>query len=250
MTGDTHLLTHSARAPSGRRPVTGPGDSLMFSPARVLHWIRVSRMTLAFGIFVAALLVWRNAGAHERVLASAALAAAGSAWYERRRPTERGPGFYALQLGFDVLLVTIAVHLTGGALSPFTALYILVTAAGAFLLRPGGALLVAAAGIASYVGDLLLGQHALLDLSVFLQVGVLAAVAAGVAYLSARLQQDGESRDAIEAQLVLAKLQAEDVLQTIRSGIVTVDARGRILFANASAGALLGFASADAVGRF
>src|SRR6185312_3802841 len=99
-------------------------------------------------------------------------------------------------------------------------------------------------------GDLLVGQHAALDLSVFLQVGVLAAVAVGVAYLSARLQQDGESRDAIEAQLVLAKLQAEDVLQTIRSGIVTVDARGRILFANASAGALLGFASADAVGRF
>jgi two-component system sensor histidine kinase PilS (NtrC family) len=227
----------------------------MFSPARVLHWIRVSRMTLVFGIFVAAMLVWRNADAHARTLAGAALVTtalftAFSAWYERRCLAPPGSGFHSLQLGFDVLLVTFAVHLTGGALSPFTALYILVTAAGAFLLRPGGALLVAAAGIASYVGDLLLGQHAALDLSVFLQVGVLAAVAAGVAYLSARLQQDGESRDAIEAQLVLAKLQAEDVLQTIRSGIVTVDARGRILFANASAGALLGFASADAVGRF
>src|SRR5512146_231389 len=201
-----HAFCKSTRRPASRhRPRR---LFLMFSPARVLPWIRVSRMTLVFGIFVAAMLVWRNADAHARTLAGAALVTtalftAFSAWYERRRLAPPGSGFHSLQLGFDVLLVTFAVHLTGGALSPFTALYILVTAAGAFLLRPGGALLVAAAG----------------------------------AYLSARLQQDGESRDAIEAQLVLAKLQAEDVLQTIRSGIVTVDARGRILFANASAGA-------------
>jgi PAS domain S-box-containing protein len=63
------------------------------------------------------------------------------------------------------------------------------------------------------------------------------------------LQEAGVSREALEAQLALAKLQAEDILHNIRSGIVTVDAHGRVLFSNPSAGAMLGFDSATARGR-
>jgi two-component system sensor histidine kinase PilS (NtrC family) len=71
-------------------------------------------------------------------------------------------------------------------------------------------------------------------------------VALAVAYLAARLQEAGVSREELEARLNIAKLQAEDILRNIRAGIVTIDSRGRLLFANPMSGTLLGF-DADSV---
>jgi two-component system sensor histidine kinase PilS (NtrC family) len=172
-----------------------------------------------------------------------------SAWYHATRQGALPRGFYYLQAAFDVLLVTAVVHVTGGALSQFAALYILVTVGASLLLPMGGALLVAALGNACYFVDVLLVQDADVGLGVFLQLVVFAAVALGIAYLSARLQAAGVSREALEAQLVLAKLQAEDVLRNIRSGIITIDARGRLIFFNNAARTLLGLPGDVALGR-
>jgi two-component system sensor histidine kinase PilS (NtrC family) len=76
---------------------------------------------------------------------------------------------------------------------------------------------------------------------VILQLSVFAVTALGVAYLGARLQEAGVNREALAQQLVVVKLQAEDVLKNIRSGIITIDVEGRILFANSMAGRLIGF---------
>jgi two-component system sensor histidine kinase PilS (NtrC family) len=154
-----------------------------------------------------------------------------------------------LQAVFDVVLVTAVVHVTGGALSQFAALYILVTAAASLLLPGVASLLVAALGIALYAADVIFSNRGADDIGVLLQIGVFAAVALGVTYLSARLQEAGGAREELEARLVLARLQAEDILHNIRSGIITVDSNGLLLFANPSAGALLDFDSSTARGR-
>lgn len=230
----------------------------MFQPFRVLRWLYIGRLSLAFAVFLAALFAWQDADSHVTLIASVAMVGslgftAGSSWYEALHGASSanpaGRGFYCLQALFDVVLVTAVVHVTGGALSQFAALYILVTAAASLLLPGSGALLIAAFGIALYSGDVILSHHGDYDLSVLLQLGVFASVALGVTYLSARLQEAGGNREELEAQLALAKLQAEDILHNIRSGIVTVDSRGRLLFANPTAGTLLGFDSATARGR-
>ncbi|HEU6451412.1 MAG TPA: ATP-binding protein [Gemmatimonadaceae bacterium] len=230
----------------------------MFEPIRVLRWLYIGRLSLAFSVFLAALFAWQDAESHSTMVASLAMVialgfTAASSWFGALRgpSSERpvGRGFYTAQAVFDVVLVTAVVHVTGGAQSQFAALYILVTAAASLLLPAVSALLIAAFGIALYAGDVLLSQHGTADISVLLQIGVFAAVALGVTYLAARLQEAGGAREELEARLVLAKLQAEDILHNIRSGIITVDSSGSLIFANPSAGALLGFDSTTARGR-
>jgi PAS domain S-box-containing protein len=230
----------------------------MFEPIRVLRWLYIGRLSLAFSVFLAALFAWQAAESHTTMVASLAMVSAlaftaASSWYGALHgPTSERPvgrAFYTLQAVFDVVLVTAVVHVTGSAQSQFAALYILVTAAASLLLPGVGALLTAALGIVLYAADAIFFNRGADDLGVLLQIGVFAAVALGVTYLSARLQEAGGAREELEARLVLAKLQAEDILNNIRSGIITVDSNGLMIFANPSAGALLGFDSSTARGR-
>jgi two-component system sensor histidine kinase PilS (NtrC family) len=230
----------------------------MFEPIRVLRWLYIGRLSLAFSVFLAALFAWQDAESHTTMVASLAMVGAlgftaASSWYGALHgpgsPRPAGRAFYTVQAVFDVVLVTAVVHVTGGALSQFAALYILVTAAASLLLPSVAALLIAALGIVLYGGDVLLSSRGADGIGVLLQIGVFAAVALGVTYLSARLQEAGGAREELEARLVLARLQAEDILHNIRSGIITVDSNGLLLFANPSAGSLLDFDSSTARGR-
>ena len=129
------------------------------------------------------------------------------------------------------------MHITGGALSPFAALYILVD--GVRIAPPSGGRRPARSprsATCSTSPTSSCSQGTSLGLAVILQLGVFAVTALGVAYLGARLQEAGVNREALAQQLVVAKLQAEDVLKNIRSGIITIDAQGRILFANSTGG--------------
>jgi PAS domain S-box-containing protein len=230
----------------------------MFEPIRVLRWLYIGRLSLAFSVFLAALFAWQDAESHTTMVASLAMVSAlgftaASSWYGALHgPTSQRPAgraFYTLQAVFDVFLVTAVVHVTGSAQSQFAALYILVTAAASLLLPGVSALLIAALGIVLYAADVIFSNRGAYDIGALLQIGVFAAVALGVTYLSARLQEAGGAREELEARLVLAKLQAEDILHNIRAGIITVDSNGLLIFANPSAGALLDFDSSTARGR-
>ena len=221
----------------------------MFDPRRVLRWIYIARVSLASAIFVAALITWRRADEIDTLVATLTLLITAaftgwSVWFAYRKPRVTGTFAY-LQSLFDVALVTAVVHLTGGALSLFAPLYILVTVGASLLVPVRGVLLVAALGIVAYFADVFGGREAALGLALVLQLVVFAIVALAVAYLAARMQEAGVGREELEAQLNIAKLQAEDILRNIRAGIITIDARGRVIFANPVAGRMLGF-DADA----
>ena len=218
----------------------------MVEPRRVLRFIYIGRLSLAAAIFIAAASAWHGADARDTLLATLALFASIaftslSAWFALAYRTLVSRAFYYTQSLFDVALITTIVHITGGSLSPFAALYILATACASLLLPVGGGLLIAALGNVLYFADAIVLQGTSLGLAVILQLGVFAVTALGVAYLGARLQEAGVNREALAQQLVVVKLQAEDVLKNIRSGIITIDVQGRILFANSMAGRLIGF---------
>jgi two-component system, NtrC family, sensor histidine kinase PilS len=218
----------------------------MVEPRRVLRYIYIGRLSLAAAIFLAAVFSWHGADGRDTLLATLAFFAAiaftsVSAWFTLAYRNMVARGFYYTQSLFDVALITTIVHITGGSLSPFAALYILATACASLLLPVGGGLLIAALGNVLYFADVIVLQGTSLGMTVILQLGVFAVTALGVAYLGARLQEAGVNREALAQQLVVVKLQAEDVLKNIRSGIITIDVQGRILFANSMAGKLIGF---------
>lgn len=226
----------------------------MYQPQNVLRWIYLGRLSLAAAIFVAAVVVWRQADAIVTLVTTLAFVAAlcvtaASAWWTLFLRREMSRTFCYLQLVFDLLLVTTVVHLTGGGASQFTALYILVIASASLLLPARGGILIAALANVLYYSAVLSNRTIDVDVGVVLQLIVFALAALGTGYLGARLREAGASTEELEAQLEQTRLHAEDVLRNIRSGIITVDARGRLVYANPAAAQLLGIDLAHGLGR-
>ncbi len=243
--GTVRLLEHS---PVEHR-------ALFLNPTRLLRWVYVARLSIAAAIFLAAVLVWRDALTDTEKLLIATLTfvvslgvTTSSIFYSELSGRTLRPTFYYLQSVFDLLLVTAVVHVTNAtnaSTSPFAALYILVIATASLLLPGGGGLLVAALGNVLYVADTFWSFETI-TAAVWLQLGVFASVALGSAWLSSRLQQVGTDT---EAELVHVRLQAADILFNIRSGIITVDGAGRLLYANPMAEQLLDVDFSGLIGK-
>jgi two-component system, NtrC family, sensor histidine kinase PilS len=106
------------------------------------------------------------------------------------------------------------------------------------MLPIGGALLIAALGLVVYAFDAILVSG--FSNATSLQLFTFSVVALSTVYISARLQQAGQGRQQLVAELTRVRLREKDILANIRSGIVTVDGVGTLLFANPSASELLG----------
>jgi two-component system sensor histidine kinase PilS (NtrC family) len=214
---------------------------------------------VTIAVFAAAAFSWTGADPADTLTATLALVVA-LGWTGvvialtelRRRPL--GRGLAAAQAVVDLLLTAAVVHVTGGGTSQFTGLYILVIAAAALLLPVGWALAAAALACALHASDViwlrpdLAGAHAA-GLGLWLQLGVFATVATGCALIGARLREAGAGGAQLAAALARARVEAADILRNIRSGIVTVDADGRLLYANPAAEQLLGLELAASAGR-
>lgn len=226
----------------------------MLDPRRVLRWVWLGRVVLSCAILVAAVFVWSEAAPSDTLIATLAFAGATlaticSALYGEFERRALGLGFYGLQCAIDLLLVTAVVHITGGWSSQFAALYILVIASAALLLPFRGGLAVAGGACLLYAADVLLLRPGTPYVGISVQIAVFFVVAVGSGYVSSRLRQAGVGREALAAQLVKVQLDAADILRTIRSGIMTVDPQGRLLYANPAASDLLGLDLRSLVGR-
>ena len=221
-----------------------------------MRWVYVGRLSIASAILLAVSIVWQAdalADASQLTVATVAfivtvLVTVGSAFYGRLRKPSR-PNFYYLQCIFDLLLVTAVVHLTrdrGAGTSQFAALFILVILSASLLLPAGGGLLIAALGNVFYVADSIWSIDSRFTAAVWLQLGLFAFVALLIAYLSGKLQEAGAGT---EAELAQAKLQAADILFNIRSGVLTIDVGGRLLYANPMAEQLLGIDLESLLGK-
>ena len=217
----------------------------ILDPSRFVRWIYTGRLTLASAIFVAAIFAWTDAAASATLVASLAFAATAavttvSAWMSLVQRRLLTPTFFYLQSVFDLLLVTAVVNITGHGASPFAALYILVIAVASIFLPTGGGLLIATLGNVLFFADAIAARDAAHDLALWLQLGIFGSVALGSGWVAAKLREGSLGREELAAELAQARLEAADILHNIRSGIVTVDTKGRLLYANPAASDLLG----------
>ena len=219
----------------------------ILDPRRLLRWIYIGRLSLVSAILLAAVIVWHRVDTDpgDLLIASLAFAATtlwtgASLWYIEIYGRPPQPTFCYLQTAYDLGLVTSVVHATGVASSPFAALYILVIASASLLLPAGGGLLMAALGNVLYFADAVWGGSAPPTIGVWLQLTIFAFVALGSAYLGAKLQEAGAGKEELAAELTQVRLQASDILFNIRSGVITIDQGGHLLYANPMSSQLLG----------
>lgn len=233
----------------------------MVPSAKMLRWLFVGRVTLAAGVFAGAVLVWPSITPNETLIATLAFLAAmaftaASWWFTTVLERPAGENFLYTQLVFDAVLVTAIVHITGGQTSGFPPLYILVIAAGALLLPlPGGVLIGALASIL-YFADLiwfhrspgvgtqqvdLFFMQVPADLAdALLQIGLFALVALSTGALGDRLRRTGHALGEIESELRQLRLDTDDILGAVDTGLVTVDESGRLVYMNVAAESVLG----------
>lgn len=229
------------------RPTT-PG-SFVLARSDLLRWLYLGRITLVTGIFLGAVFATRSTPGLltdlETRIALALLVAGASFtlasfWSTHVRGREPGTNFLYGQVVLDVILVTAVVHITGGDNSDFAFLYILVISEGALLLPlPGGVLIGALASIAYFAdivwfhGDAIAGQLAL-------QIGLFALVAIVTGVLGDRFRRTGLRLGAVESELEQLRLDTSDILDSLQTGVLTVDGNGRLAYLNSAGAHLLG----------
>ncbi|MEX2570112.1 MAG: ATP-binding protein [Gemmatimonadota bacterium] len=226
----------------------GASSRPLGSPGRILNWVYIARISLAAALFLRFPdLSWSIADEINYaavLLLLAVLFTVGSFAYGRWRMDPLGRGFLYAQVVFDALLLTGVVALTGGRESIFAPLYILVISAGALLLPMVGGILIGLLASILYFAAAV-GSSGFVDSGVFLQTALFAVVALVTGYLGDRLKQTGAELGEIETELRRLRLDTDDILETIGTGILTVDGEGRLAYLNPAAAEILAIEPAD-----
>jgi len=220
----------------------------------LLRFVYLGRLSVAAALYLAAVLKVRVATSVDLLVASLVVLTTlvvtlVSFW--RTHVRDRGPGrvFLYLQALFDTALITVVVHVTGGPQSDFAGLYVLLVAVTAVLMPAAGTAIVTVIVAMTYLGDVIVGFPGTSIQSTAIQVVVFGLVAVVTAYLATRVSLMGAEREALAGELRQARLEAAEVLRQLRSGVITVDGEGRVLFSNPAADELLGLPISAWAGR-
>lgn len=154
-------------------------------------------------------------------------------------------------VAIDVTLAAGLTALTGRSDSVFVFMFILAIFNGAILLHRRGALLALGLTFAAYALVVLGSDHGPRAVGTTLWVHAAAFVAtAGLsAWLAEQLRSTGERLAARELDLADVTALHEAIVQSVASGLLTVDAAGRVTFLNRAGEAITGLTAAQAVGR-
>src|SRR3989442_4774487 len=220
----------------------------------LLRLVYIGRVCLAIAIYITAALKIRVAAPLDilvtsLLLVTAAAVTLASYWHTHFRRRLPGPTFLYLQALFDVFLITTVVHMTGGADSDLASLYVILIAVTALLMPPANAGLVTLFAGLLYFADVFWGHSATFTAGVWIQLAVFALVAVVTAYVASRVNVMGAEREALAAEVRQVQLEADDVLRNLRTGVLTVDADGRLLYANPASEEILGFKAREWLGR-
>jgi two-component system sensor histidine kinase PilS (NtrC family) len=229
------------------------GRALLPTQRTLLTWLFVGRLVLALVTLLGASLVWTQRPEVAFIGAIAVVFALTStgygAWAVIVRDTVPSRPFVQVQALVDLGLVTALVHASGQPQSAFPALYVLVVAAYALLLPLGWGLFTAAAAATMFLVDAMWGQGIVPDSPFWAQLAVFNVVFVLVAVLSHRLREAGVEQASLETELERVRLEADDILRNIRSGVLTVDGRGRLAFINPMAERVLQLDAGQLLGQ-
>jgi two-component system sensor histidine kinase PilS (NtrC family) len=172
-----------------------------------------------------------------------------------------------LQFLFEIVLESGIIYSTGNVNSPFSALFILTIVAAAMCYRLLGTLVVASLVSVAYAFIIWLGlsSGATYELSmrtlktifssdesvfysIFLHILIFYLVAFISGYLAQRLKERDRQLADTSLALKKAKLETDDILKHLNSGLLTVDSQGSVIYFNRAAERILGYKEEDVKG--
>jgi two-component system, NtrC family, sensor histidine kinase PilS len=260
----------------GSTPETGPIDKSRSEGLRIVTYLMLVRTALATVLMLSVVVLAWTLGSPETLsspfgrfvfglLATTYLASLAYAISLKRIPDPIQ--FADVQIGVDLVLVTLLVHATGGAQSGYTFLYLIDVVAVSALPKGFGAASVSLASALLFVSISLLGYLKILppitgqtvfpwDLTreelvfriVIFLAGLISVGSLGVSL--ARQRRKAGERLAIHQQLVgdLASLH-QDTIRCLSSGLVTTTLDGTITTMNDAACDILGIPGAPPLGQ-
>lgn len=230
----------------------GTGRTLP-SQRTMMSWLFAARMVLAVAALLSAAVLWTRAPDASFLVSIVVLVGftvtAYSWWLVWVRGAQPGLFFLFVQALVDLGLVATLVYSSGGGESPATALYVVLIAAYAVLMPTLPGFLVALLASSLYLAEVMWPTPRMPDLGEWGQVAVFLAVYAIISALGTRLRQAGAEQMSLESELRRIKLEADEILFNIRSGVLTVDSTGRLAFINPMAEQLLQVNAAVMLGR-
>jgi signal transduction histidine kinase len=188
-----------------------------FNQRRILRGLYIGRLLLAAVLFVSVVIAGTTTDSSALLIVSlgavGALAfTAGSFIWSDLTQHPPGPSFFYLQVAFDMLLVTAAVHVTwSGGQSQLAPLYILVIAVSALLVAPSGVPLIASLGMVLYFADAMLAHGGEADTGLLMQLVVFTIVAITSGVIAARLRAAGSASEQMAAELAAFRLRESDM---------------------------------------
>lgn len=214
-------LASPASTPGGREAAPLLPDqrrgALSFNPRRILRGLYIGRLGFAVAMFLAVVAGGWHASPPGPAIISLSLVsalaftAASFMWTDLRQ-REVGTSFRYLQVVFDMMLVTAAVHVTwSGGQSQLAPLYILVIAVSALLVPPPGVPLVASLGMVMYFADAMLAHGSEPETSVLIQLVVFTVVAVTSGAIAAKLRAAGAATEQLAAELAAFRLKETDM---------------------------------------
>lgn len=223
---------------------TDPSDRFALpGPRLVLFIVMLVRVGLIAALTVTVLADTERVPISPRVewllIAVAVVALAALAW-ELSRGRLPAPNRLLIQFVIDVALVSGLVAYTQGTATPLAALYITTVAGYAMVLPVGRGLLAAGLTALGYVAVTLQFAQESPGPEFWTQVGVIAFVGAMIAILGHRLTSAAQRQLELATTLAQVRLEADEILATIQSGVITVDGEGRLAYINPRARRILG----------
>ncbi|HET9795331.1 MAG TPA: ATP-binding protein [Thermoanaerobaculia bacterium] len=230
----------------------------MDSLTRSLRFLTIIRLVVAGTIVLSSVLIQASAGLSLRLgpiyaVGGAAVVLSGI-WVAVRRALRPVQEAY-LQLGGDVFLVTALVYFSGASDSVFTFLYLVVIAVAAFFLLRPGALLVASLASILYGLTIELTAYEVIPApplfyrtdwtspSLLFSLCFTIAGFYGIALLASLIAEKLHlaRREISERTIEFEKMRAlhADVIESMSSGLATVDATGIVTFLNRGGGEIL-----------
>jgi two-component system sensor histidine kinase PilS (NtrC family) len=162
--------------------------------------------------------------------------------------------FATVQIALDVAIVTSLVFFSGANGSLFAFLYVLVTMYGALLFERWGAIGAATLSAICYGGVLLTtsqGHDAswgVLGADWAIHVGALYLVGALATMLAGEVRRTGQALDRRTDDLIRLRNLHERTVESIMSGLATIDERGCITYFNPEAEQITGVSASEARG--
>ena len=190
-------------------------------------------------------------------------------FFSARYPTQNLFKFaFTLQLFLEIFIEAVLVYHSGVIKTPISILFFLSIVSASLHYQVVGTLLMATWASVSYCLVILyslgweisnlFSYHALRGVyqlsddyfyTFFLFVCSFYLVAFISGYLSEKLKTRGEQLESFSSELKKLKMETDEILQNIHSGLITIDTTGRVVYFNLAAQAILGYKSSEVIGK-